>query len=69
MEILCNNDVDLQPPEVIPEMQKIKDDKIDVVYAVRRKRDEKHLLKNYSYIGYKLINKLSDIDIPKNGRF
>ena len=30
------------------------------------KETEKHLLKNYSDIGYKLINKLSDIDIPKN---
>lgn len=62
-------DVDLQdPPEVIPEMyKKIKNDKIDVVYAVRRKRDgETFIKKIIASIGYKLINKLSDIDIPKN---
>ena len=40
-------DVDLQdPPEVIPEMyKKIKNDKIDVVYAVRRKRDGETFIK------------------------
>ena len=62
-------DVDLQdPPNVIKEMyEKIKKDNIDVVYAVRRKRDGETLIKKITAnVGYRLINKLSDIDIPKN---
>ncbi len=62
-------DVDMQdPPEVIEEMyKKIKNEKLDVVYAVRKSRvGETFIKKIITKLGYKLINKLSDIDIPKN---
>lgn len=62
-------DVDMQdPPELIEEMyNKIKNEKLDVVYAVRRTRKGETVIKKIvSKIGYKLINSLSDINIPKN---
>ena len=62
-------DVDLQdPPKVIKEMyKKIKINNVDVVYAVRRKRDGETLMKKIiANLGYRLINKLSDINIPKD---
>lgn len=62
-------DVDMQdPPEVIEEMyNKIKNEKLDVVYAERRTREGETIIKKIvTNIGYKLINSLSDISIPKN---
>lgn len=62
-------DVDMQdPPEVIEEMYyKIKNEKLDVVYAERRTREGETIIKKIvTNIGYKLINSLSDISIPKN---
>jgi len=62
-------DVDLQdPPELIEEMyKKVNDENVDVVYAVRRSRKGETLIKKIiTKFGYKLINALSDFDIPKN---
>ena len=61
-------DVDLQdPPEIIEEMYKKIVTGYDVVYAKRRSRKgETFLKKIISSTGYYLINKLSDINIPKN---
>lgn len=61
-------DVDLQdPPELIETMYaKIKEG-YEVVYAKRRSRKGETLLKRIiSYFGYKVINKLSDVQIPRN---
>jgi polyisoprenyl-phosphate glycosyltransferase len=62
-------DGDMQdPPELIEEMyKKIKNEKLDVVYAVRKTRKGETFIKEIvANLGYKLINKLSDFDIPKN---
>lgn len=62
-------DVDLQdPPELIEDMyKKITEEDLDVVYAVRKSREGETVIKKIiSKIGYKLINSLSDINIPKN---
>lgn len=61
-------DVDLQdPPELITAMlDKIKQG-YEVVYAKRRSRKGETALKRLiSYVGYKLINQLSDVAIPRN---
>jgi len=61
-------DVDLQdPPELIKDMYVKIQEGYEVVYAKRRSRKGETLLKRaISSIGYYLINKLSDIQIPRN---
>ena len=62
-------DVDLQdPPELIYDLYiKLKSKNLDVVYAKRKSRDgETFIKKIISEVGYKLINKMSDINIPVN---
>jgi dolichol-phosphate mannosyltransferase len=61
-------DVDLQdPPELIPEMVAEWRGGYDVVNAQRRKRKGETWLKKFvSATGYRLINKIADIDIPPN---
>jgi polyisoprenyl-phosphate glycosyltransferase len=61
-------DVDLQdPPELIKEMRAKMDDGYDVVYAKRRSRKGETLAKRFiSWIGYGVINRLSDVEIPRN---
>ncbi len=61
-------DVDLQdPPELIACMQKKLHEGYEVVYAKRRTRKGETWLKRVvSYVGYAVINKFSDIQIPRN---
>ncbi len=61
-------DVDLQdPPELIPEMYQKLDDGYEVILARRRTRKGETLVKKMiSVIGYKVINRLSDVSIPQN---
>ncbi len=61
-------DVDLQdPPELLGEMHGKLKSGYEVVYAKRRSRKGEALIKRIvSYVGYKLIAKLSDIEIPRN---
>ncbi len=61
-------DVDLQdPPELIPEMYQKMRQGFDVVYAKRRSREGETLVKRLiAFIGYAAINKLSDVNIPRN---
>ena len=61
-------DVDLQdPPELIIELNSKMNEGFDVVYATRRRRQGENLFKRtFAKFGYKMINKLSDIEIPKN---
>jgi dolichol-phosphate mannosyltransferase len=61
-------DVDLQdPPELIETLYKKMQEGYEVVYAKRRSRKGETLLKRIiSYFGYKVINKLSDVQIPRN---
>jgi polyisoprenyl-phosphate glycosyltransferase len=61
-------DVDLQdPPELIMEMVKKWKEGFDVVYAQRRTREgETWIKKTVSEIGYRVINRVADVEIPKN---
>jgi len=61
-------DADLQdPPELIKDMIKLWEDGNDVVYAKRKKRKGESVFKVFSASAfYKILNKLSDIDIPKD---
>ena len=62
-------DVDLQdPPELIPELYRKLHEGHDVVLAKRRKRSEGEPLirKLMSFVGYRVINALADIDIPRD---
>ncbi|MES2615997.1 MAG: glycosyltransferase family 2 protein [Bdellovibrionota bacterium] len=68
-EYVCQIDADLQdPPELIPEMIALAQQKeLDVVYGVRTKRDgETRLKKITSFLFYKLIARISSIDIPEH---
>jgi len=61
-------DVDLQDqPELIEKMYAKLNEGVEVVYAKRRSRKGETLLKRtIAYVGYSLINKYSDVQIPRN---
>ncbi|OFX74487.1 MAG: glycosyl transferase [Bacteroidetes bacterium GWE2_29_8] len=61
-------DVDLQdPPELIEDMYDKLQEGYDVVYAKRSSRKGETLIKRFvSYFGYKVIAKLSEVQIPPN---
>ena len=62
-------DSDLQdPPELIEDMyDKIIKDNLDVVFAVRKSRNGETFIKKFiSSVGYKIINSMSDIAIPRD---
>jgi glycosyltransferase involved in cell wall biosynthesis len=61
-------DVDLQdPPDLVQQMVEKWKEGYDVVYAQRRNRDgETWIKKLVSAVGYKIINKIAEVDIPPN---
>lgn len=61
-------DVDLQdPPEVIERLYAKMAEGYEVVYAMRASREGETLIKKaVSYLGYSVINRLSDVEIPRN---
>jgi dolichol-phosphate mannosyltransferase len=61
-------DCDLQdPPELIPELVARWREGFDVVYAQRRSRAGETLAKRFvSWAGYKLINRIAEVEIPPN---
>jgi glycosyltransferase involved in cell wall biosynthesis len=61
-------DADLQdPPELIPEMIERWRTGFDVVYAQRRSREGETLLKRIvSAVGYRVIRRIADVEIPEN---
>ena len=61
-------DVDLQdPPELIAQMHQRVGEGFDVVYARRRSRKGETLSKRLvSWAGYHVINRLSDVQIPRD---
>lgn len=61
-------DVDLQdPPELIEAMISKMDEGFEVIYAKRKSRQGETMLKRLiAYLGYKAINTLSDVKIPRN---
>jgi glycosyltransferase involved in cell wall biosynthesis len=59
--------VDLQdPPELIPEMVRHWENGIEVVAGARANREETWALRSCRGIFYRLVNMLSDFDIPEN---
>ena len=64
----CVIDVDLQdPPELIADLHAKLGEGFDVVCAKRRSREGETLVKRLvSWVGYGVINKLSDVAIPRN---
>jgi len=61
-------DCDLQdPPELIPQLVSKWREGYDVVYAQRRTREGETLPKRLvSILGYRLINKIAEVEIPPN---
>ena len=61
-------DCDLQdPPELIPELVKRWKEGYDVVYAQRRTREGETLVKRMvAALGYRLIGRIAEVEIPKN---
>ena len=61
-------DVDLQdPPELVSRLHAKLAEGFDVVYAKRRSRSGETIAKRFiSWVGYGAINRLSDVDIPRN---
>lgn len=61
-------DADMQdPPEVIEEMIKLWEDGSEVIYAKRRSRKGETVFKLFTAkMFYKVLNGLSDVDIPKD---
>lgn len=61
-------DADLQdPPELLPDMMAMMDRGYDVVYGRRRARDGETLFKKFTAWGfYRMLNLLSDVEIPKD---
>ncbi|MCX5848684.1 MAG: glycosyltransferase family 2 protein [Deltaproteobacteria bacterium] len=61
-------DVDLQDqPELIEQMYAKLNEGYEVVYAKRRSRKGETLIKSIiAHVGYSVINKLSDVNIPRN---
>jgi polyisoprenyl-phosphate glycosyltransferase len=61
-------DVDLQdPPEVVEQLYNKMTEGYEVVYAMRSSREGETLIKRaVSYFGYSVINRLSDVEIPRN---
>ncbi|MDE2422592.1 MAG: glycosyltransferase family 2 protein [Betaproteobacteria bacterium] len=67
-EVAIPIDADLQdPPEIIPQMIDLWHKGFDVVLAKRKSRDGDSFVKrNTAHLFYKLINKLSEVDIPQD---
>jgi dolichol-phosphate mannosyltransferase len=61
-------DVDLQdPPELMEQLYNKMAEGYEVVYAMRTSREGETLIKRVvSYFGYSVINRLSDVQIPRN---
>lgn len=61
-------DVDLQdPPELVVQMVAKWREGFDVVYAQRRNRQGETLVKRLvAWLGYRLINKIAEVNIPPN---
>jgi len=59
--------VDLQdPPELIPEMVRHWENGIEVVAGARANREESATLRSCRWIFYRIVNTLSDFEIPEN---
>mgnify|MGYP004003349731 CR=1 FL=1 len=69
-DVVVYMDADLQdPPEVIPKLieEWKSDEETDLVYTTRKSREGEGFIKMlFTKIGYKIINKISKINLPSN---
>lgn len=67
-DVVVVMDVDLQdPPELIPQMVAKWREGFDVVYAQRTSRQGETLVKKLiASVGYRVINKITEVNIPPN---
>ncbi|MEG0282997.1 MAG: glycosyltransferase family 2 protein [Clostridia bacterium] len=67
-DVVCIIDADMQdPPELIVDMLKLWEDGNEVIYAKRKKREGESLFKLLTAkTFYKVLNTLSDVDIPQD---
>lgn len=67
-DVVCIIDADMQdPPELIGEMLKLWEQGNEVIYAKRKKRDGESAFKLLTAKAfYKVLNALSDVDIPQD---
>ena len=64
-EFVAIMDDDLQdPPELLPEFFKLLYDGVDVSYRVRKKRKEKIIKRTLYDAFYRVVNRLSEIEVP-----
>jgi polyisoprenyl-phosphate glycosyltransferase len=61
-------DADLQdPPELLPEMMRLMDEGADIVYGQRRRREGETYFKTLTAkLFYRLMRRLTDVDIPQD---
>jgi len=65
--VLCLLPADLQdPPETIPAMVRLWEEGYQVVYGVRKTREENALMAAVRRMYYRLVDRLADIHIPLN---
>jgi len=63
--ILVMLPVDLQdPPELIPEFVALWEQGYEVVAGARANREESFLLRNARHLFYRIVNRLSDFEVP-----
>jgi polyisoprenyl-phosphate glycosyltransferase len=67
-DVIVILDADLQdPPELIPQMLELWQQGYQVVYAQRTRRQKESLLKRWTaFWFYRIINRLADIELPKD---
>ena len=57
--------VDMQdPPELIIDFVKKWEERYDVVYGIKKERNENFFIKKIRNLYYELVSKISDVDIP-----
>lgn len=65
--VVCFLPADLQdPPEMIPQMVRHWENDHQIVYGIRRKREESLLMRTVRRAYYALVSRLADIEIPMN---
>jgi polyisoprenyl-phosphate glycosyltransferase len=67
-DVIVILDADLQdPPELIPQMLELWQQGYQVVYAQRTRRQKESILKRWTaFWFYRIINRLADIELPKD---
>jgi polyisoprenyl-phosphate glycosyltransferase len=64
---MCYLPADLQdPPEIIPEMVRRWEEGCEVVYGIRKQREEGAVMRAVRRAYYRLVRRLADVEIPLN---